>query len=207
MSALPFRVVVDGGRARTEGLRARTGGELSLELGQMSAGDVADQLAMLGEVVFSQGRPLDSGGEWLAGGWSVRLRRAANGEFEPSELGADLATFAPGLAFASRTKATQDAVALLLDAVPAYPMPHQGLAITVAALTSPAVYGLRMPAPDHMSGWWLTEVPYGEHRETPSVMKVGELYRRRPDLISMLGLPFGFRFRAPFAQFDASLLE
>jgi hypothetical protein len=69
---------------------------------------------------------------------------------------------------------------------------------------------VRYPAPEHMSGWWLTTDLYDGNAESMRTEHAYHAVARRPELVPYLALPPGFWFRTggePEIGFDPALLE
>lgn len=74
------------------------------------------------------------------------------------------------------------------------PEPDQLVVISDGVYEGDVVEGVRYPAPEHMSGWWLTTNRYDGDVNSLKTVHFHHIAETRPDLSIFLRLPFGYRF-------------
>ncbi|NRB25796.1 hypothetical protein [Shewanella sp.] len=56
------------------------------------------------------------------------------------------------------------------------------------------VEGVRYPAPEHMSGWWLTTDLYNGDTDSLKTVHFSHIIENRPEIAIYMALPSGYRF-------------
>ena len=57
------------------------------------------------------------------------------------------------------------------------------------------IEGIRYPAPQHMSGWWLTTEQYDGNTENLKTVHFSHIIEIRPEVAIYMALPSGYRFQ------------
>lgn len=70
----------------------------------------------------------------------------------------------------------------------------QKLAISKGVYEGMNCEGVRYPSPDHMTGWFITTNLYNGNIDSLMVVHYYHSVFKRPDLLTYLALPHGFRF-------------
>jgi hypothetical protein len=178
-----------GDRRITRGLAGTLGCEIALA-GLVESPVVEQAFAALVEMLRDCGLPEN---EFFFGAWALRAER--DGEvLSIFERDPSWSTWVPGMKLASEwwTAQRQLAAAVASEWSPAR--------ATQLVATSPGVFegrqveGVRYPAPQHMSGWYLTTDLYDGDVKSLTLHHLHHIGAARPDLIGYLGLAPGFCF-------------
>ena len=82
------------------------------------------------------------------------------------------------------------------------PRPDKMVAISKGVYEGSIVDAVRYPSPEHMSGWWITTDQYDGDIKTLQVVHLYHLTSRRPDLMPLIALPYGYRFAGSIDTFN-----
>lgn len=197
---------VDGG-IETVGLVATQSHELSV---RARPGQIAAARGLLERIVSyldDSGRRLEADETMTAGSWLLRFSMGPGAMLEIWEFDDASDDFVPGAEhcltiWEAQTQVCRDAG---LEFSP--PMFTQLIVVSDGVLDGDETDGVRYPAPDHMSGWWLTTDRFDGNTESLHGEHVHHVCAARPDLAKFLALPIGARFdsRIDRAWFDANV--
>lgn len=136
------------------------------------------------------------GNETMAFGyWLVKFMQSDRPEvLDVWEYNAAATEFVSGANLALRYWAEQHAVCERAQAPFSPPRPDRHAAVSAGVLEGDAVQGVRYPAPEHMSGWYLTTARYDGNVASLKVMHLYHVTAARPDLARFIALPPGYRF-------------
>ncbi|MBI5362233.1 MAG: hypothetical protein HZA53_03575 [Planctomycetes bacterium] len=90
------------------------------------------------------------------------------------------------------------------------PSPARLAAVGEGVLDGLPAWGMRIPSPDHMSGWWIGTERTAEDYSNVRPVHLYHVTNSRPDLVKFLALSTGCRFDQrdqDRAWFDAELLD
>lgn len=144
------------------------------------------------------------------GSWRLQLAAKA-GDFDVYEWDEKATAFAEGPAITVDFAAAQAERCRAAGVSPAPPRFDQLIAVSHGADDSDLlVQGVRYPAPDHMSGWYLTTDLFDGDVKSLRLEHVHHVLARRPMLAGFVALPPGHRFelkgQTSGVRFDPSLL-
>lgn len=191
-----FAVESAGEEIRTRGLR--TFGTPEIHLSRPTPeleGSGFELLRTLGDYIVSHQKALGANDKVSHGYWLVQLRRREDGDFEVFESTADGGDFIRGGSLALHYWKEQSDVCRRFDAEFSPPRPDQKAAVSLGVLEGDIpVWGVRYPAPPHMSGWYLTTERFSGNVADLRVEHLYHVTAERADLAPFLALPPGFRF-------------
>lgn len=107
----------------------------------------------------------------------------------------DASSFVEGVSRAVLAWESQHAVCLRAGATFDPPRPDKKVAISAGVLEGEPVEAVRYSSPDHMSGWWITTDRFDGDVSNLSVVPMIDVTKARKDILPLIALPVGYRFR------------
>ena len=128
------------------------------------------------------------------GYWLVKFENGGSKTLETWEYNSEATEFIKGTNLTLRYWREQHLVCHQYGAEFKPPRPDKLTVISQGVLEGLPVQGVRYPAPDHMSGWWITTDQYDGDINSLKNHHTYHVTAARPDLARYLALPEGFRF-------------
>jgi hypothetical protein len=180
---------------KTEGLSTIGHPEILVEFGDselMAEGKAF--LRCISDYVRS-GAKLRAGETMSYGYWATKFAEAAEEDLlETWEYNAAATDFMKGAGLTLRYWKDQNATCNKYGAAFDPPKADQLSVISKGVLEGLPVQGVRYPAPDHMTGWWITTDQYDGDINSLMNEHSYHVTAARPELAKFFALPAGFRF-------------
>lgn len=193
---------IDGG-LETVGLADPHGYELIVRVPPASVDGAKALLERTATYLRESGRRLQPGETIAVGAWLVR--------FVPSGRSLDMwefddaaSDFVPGVEQALALWDQQSDMCRAAQMEFAPPLFNQMVVYSEGVFDGESAEGVRYPAPEHMSGWWVTTDRFDGNMKALRSEHVYHVCSARPDVARFLALPIGSRFdtRTGSAWFD-----
>ncbi|WP_187274560.1 hypothetical protein [Paenibacillus sp. N3.4] len=126
--------------------------------------------------------------------WILKLVPHTDFYYDLWELVNDEGLFAEGIDYTAELISSQEEECTKRGMRPYFPTFGQKLAISKGVYEGMDCDGVRYPSPDHMTGWYITTDLYDGNIDSLMVVHYYHLAFKRPDLLTYLALPHGFRF-------------
>jgi len=181
--------------AKTEGLRSHSKPELQAEVSTPDLVQPAkDYLLFVADYLLKSGNTLRAGETLAYGYWLTKFQSLTPDLLEVWEYDAEATHFQKGVSLTLSYWRDQHCVCGRFEAEFQPPRPDQLTVISGGVLEGLPVQGIRYPAPEHMSGWWITTDLYNGDVSTLKHEHTYHVTAKRPDLAKFMALPRGFRY-------------
>jgi hypothetical protein len=180
---------------RTEGLRLHSKSELQAEVKTLDLVQPAkDYLIFVANYLLKSGNTIRAGQTLAYGYWLTKFENLTPDLLEVWEYAAEATQFQKGASLTLTYWRDQHAVCGRFGAEFQPPRPDQLTVISEGVLEGLQVQGVRYPAPQQMSGWWITTDRYNGDVSTLKHEHTYHVTAERPELARFMALPRGFRY-------------